>query len=60
MLLIQYYSVATYGISFQNDGYMNDESVDVWAKSKFDFPELTSFTICTWVKFSYEVNNTYI
>ena len=35
---------------------MNDESVDVWAKSKFDFPELTSFTICTWVKFAFEVN----
>ena len=53
---IQNYFVATYGISFQNDGFMNDESVDVWAKSKFDFPELTSFTICTWVKFAFEVN----
>ena len=35
---------------------MNDESVDVWAKSKFEFPELISFTICTWVKFAFEVN----
>ena len=36
---------------------MNDESVDVWAKSNFNFPELTSFTICTWVRFSFEVKN---
>ena len=36
---------------------MNDESVKVWAKSKFDFPELKSFTICTWVKFNFEVKN---
>ena len=36
---------------------MNDESVKVWAKSKFDFPELESFTICTWVKFTFEVKN---
>ena len=38
---------------------MNDESVKVWAKSKFDFPELKSFTICTWVKFTFEVNDIY-
>ena len=34
---------------------MNDNSVNVWAKTKIDFPELTTFTICTWVKFTYEV-----
>ena len=48
---------ASYSLSFQKDGFMNDDSVNVWAKSQFDFPELTTFTICTWVKFTYEVSN---
>ena len=48
---------ASYSLSFQKDGFMNDDSVNVWAKSQFDFPELTTFTICTWVKFTYEVRN---
>ncbi len=46
---------ASYGLSFQSNGYMNDESVKVWAKSKTVLPELTTFSICTWVKFTYEV-----
>merc|ERR1712223_1964118 len=46
--------ISSYGLSFQEDGYMNDNSVNVWAKTKIDFPELTTFTICTWVKFTYE------
>ena len=50
-----FFSLASYGLSFQEDGYMNDNSVNVWAKTKIDFPELTTFTICTWVKFTYEV-----
>ena len=49
------FSLASYGLGFQQDGYMNDDSVDVWAQTKLAFPELTTFSICTWVKFSYEV-----
>ena len=41
---------------------MNDDSVKVWAKAQINFPELTTFTVCTWVKFTYEVRtyNNYI
>ena len=34
---------------------MNDDSVLVWAKLKNELPELVTFSICTWVKFTYEV-----
>ena len=34
---------------------MNDDSVNVWATLKTDLPELVSFSICSWVKFTYEV-----
>ena len=41
---------------------MNDDSVKVWAKAQINFPELTTFTVCSWVKFTYEVRtyNNYI
>ena len=48
-------STASYGLSFQENGYMNDDSVLVWAKLKNELPELVTFSICTWVKFTYEV-----
>ena len=35
---------------------MNDDSVDVWAQAKMKFPDLTTFSICTWVKFTYEAS----
>ena len=44
----------TYGLSFQDDGYMNDDSDSVWAKLNTKLPELSTFSICTWVKFTYE------
>ena len=44
----------TYALSFQDDGYMNDNSDNVWAKLKTSLPELSTFSICTWVKFTYE------
>ena len=33
---------------------MNDDSDNVWAKLNTDLPELSTFSICTWVKFTYE------
>ena len=45
----------SYYLQFQEDGYMNDDSVDVWAKVTDPMPELSTFSICTWVKFTYEV-----
>ena len=45
----------SYGLSFQEDGYMNDDSDNVWAKLATPLPELNTFSICTWVKFTYEV-----
>ena len=47
---------ASYGLSFQEDGYMNDNSVETWARLKTPLPELTTFSICSWVKFTYEVS----
>ena len=46
--------LASYGLSFQEDGYMNDDSVEVWARYQDKLPELTTFSICTWIKFTYE------
>ena len=34
---------------------MNDNSVNVYAQAKMKFSDLTTFSICTWVKFTYEV-----
>ena len=45
----------SYGLSFQEDGYMNDNSDTVWAKLTKPLPELNTFSICTWIKFTYEV-----
>ena len=33
---------------------MNDDSINVWAKYNNKLPELTTFSICTWIKFTYE------
>ena len=33
---------------------MNDDSVNVWAKLNGSLPEMGTFSICTWVKFTYE------
>ena len=33
---------------------MNDDSVEVWARYQDKLPELTTFSICTWIKFTYE------
>ena len=47
---------ATYSLSFQKDGIMDDDSVEVYARLKPEMPTLLTFTICTWVKAHYEVN----
>ena len=49
--------IESYGLTFQENGYMNDDSDNVWAKLVTPLPELTTFSICTWVKFTYEVEH---
>ena len=48
--------IATYSLSFQKDGVMDDESVNVYAKLSKAMPGLIRFTICSWVKFHFEVS----
>ena len=45
---------ATYSFSFQEDGIMDDNSVNVYAKLSVPMPALTRFTVCTWIKFHFE------
>jgi hypothetical protein len=34
---------------------MNDDSINVYAKLNSELPEMTTFSICSWVKFTFEV-----
>ena len=54
--IISYLLIATYSLSFQKDGIMDDDSVNVYAKLKMAMPTLERFTVCTWVKFHFEVS----
>ena len=47
--------LATYSLSFQRSGVMDDDSVKVYATLKSEMPSLTQFTVCTWIKFHFEV-----
>ncbi len=38
---------------------MSDDSVNIWARLEDTIPELTTFSICTWVKFTFEVHKYY-
>ena len=51
-----FYILATYSLSFQKDGIMEDDSVNVYARLKPEMPTLLTFTICTWVKAHFEVH----
>jgi hypothetical protein len=35
---------------------MNNDSINVYAKLNTEMPEMTTFSICSWVKFTFEVN----
>lgn len=50
--------IETYSFSFQRNGVMNKASTDIYAVYKGSLPSMEVFSICAWVKFHFEVNET--